>query len=151
MDILKSASFWAKIIYTWTMKPLHFQVKLASSPWLFGHNLFRDDVTGHQQHKRKLNKWHGKKLQKNGPLEIIPQQKKSKKKNGKSQVCVLTDHSRTSKWLITMVIVSPPTGVAGPLPNGRDLCLINSGDPNYWWSSFNGDPDFAVWSDPVQV
>ena len=24
-----------------------------------------------------------------------------------------------SKWLITMVIVSPPTGVVGPLANGR--------------------------------
>ena len=37
----------------------------------------------------------------------------------------------TCKWLITMVIVSPLTGVVGPLPNGRTLWLINGGDPNY--------------------
>ena len=33
-----------------------------------------------------------------------------------------------SKWLITMVIVSPLSGVV-PLPNGRTLRLINGGDP----------------------
>ena len=33
-------------------------------------------------------------------------------------------------WLITMVIVSPLTGV-DPLPNGRTPWLINRGDPNY--------------------
>ena len=35
-----------------------------------------------------------------------------------------------SKWLITMVIVSPLTGVV-PFTNGRYLWLINGGDPNY--------------------
>ena len=30
----------------------------------------------------------------------------------------LEDHPMTCKWLITMVIVSPLTGVVGPLPNG---------------------------------
>ena len=30
----------------------------------------------------------------------------------------LEDHPRTCKWLITMVIVNPLTGVVGPLPNG---------------------------------
>ena len=36
-----------------------------------------------------------------------------------------------SKWLITMVIVSPLNGAVGPLTNGRTLWLINGGDPNY--------------------
>ena len=36
-----------------------------------------------------------------------------------------------SKWLVIMVILSPLTGVVGPLPNGRTLWLINGGDPNY--------------------
>ena len=34
----------------------------------------------------------------------------------------LEDHPRTRKWLITMVIVSPLSGV-GPLPNGLN-CLF---------------------------
>ena len=34
-------------------------------------------------------------------------------------------------WLITMVIVSPPSRVVGPLPNGRTSWLINGGDPNH--------------------
>ena len=33
----------------------------------------------------------------------------------------LEDHPRTCKWLITMVIVCPLTGVVGPLPNGLNL------------------------------
>ena len=36
-----------------------------------------------------------------------------------------------SKWFITMVIVSPLTGVVGPLTNGRTPWLINGGDPNH--------------------
>ena len=36
-----------------------------------------------------------------------------------------------SKWLITMVIVSPLNGVVGPLTNGRTSWLINGGDPNH--------------------
>ena len=35
-----------------------------------------------------------------------------------------------SKWLITMVIVSPLSRVI-PLPNGRTPWLINGGDPNH--------------------
>ena len=36
------------------------------------------------------------------------------------------------KWLITMVtVVSPLTGVVGPLPNGQTKWLINGGDPNH--------------------
>ena len=30
----------------------------------------------------------------------------------------LEDRPMTCKWLIIMVIVSPPTGVVGPFPNG---------------------------------
>ena len=30
----------------------------------------------------------------------------------------LEDHPMTCKWLITMVIVSPLTGIVGPLTNG---------------------------------
>ena len=30
-----------------------------------------------------------------------------------------------------MVIISPRTGVVGPLTNGRTSWLINGGDPNY--------------------
>ena len=37
----------------------------------------------------------------------------------------LEDHPMTCKWLITMVIVSPPTGVVGPLPNGLSMGLTN--------------------------
>ena len=37
------------------------------------------------------------------------------------------DPSTFSKWLITMVIVSPLAGVVGPLPNGRTSWLINWG------------------------
>ena len=33
----------------------------------------------------------------------------------------LEDHPSGCKWLITMVIVSPLTGVVGPLPNGLSL------------------------------
>ena len=37
-----------------------------------------------------------------------------------------------SKWLITMVIVSPLSRVVGPLTNGRTSWLINGGDPNHF-------------------
>ena len=39
----------------------------------------------------------------------------------------LEDHPMTCKWLITMVIVGPLTGVVGPLPNGLYKWLINGG------------------------
>ena len=40
----------------------------------------------------------------------------------------LEDHPRTCKWLITMVVVSPPRRVVGPLPNGLNG-FVNRGDP----------------------
>ena len=39
------------------------------------------------------------------------------------------DPPMTCKYLAAMVIVSPLTGVVGPLPYGRTLWLINGGDP----------------------
>ena len=45
-----------------------------------------------------------------------------------------------SKWLITMVIVSPLTGVVGPLTNGRTPWLINGGDPNHVSKSWDDPP-----------
>ena len=49
----------------------------------------------------------------------------------------LEDHPMTRKWLITMVIVSPLTGVVGPLPNGRFMA--------YKWGLLS---TYDTWDDP---
>ena len=48
-----------------------------------------------------------------------------------SKAAYLEDHPRPCKWLIIMVIVSPLTGVVGPLPNGRTSWLINGDSRDY--------------------
>ena len=63
----------------------------------------------------------------------------------------------TRKWLITMVIASPLTGVVGLLPNGRTSWLISGGDPNYLLSGMilqvaqqdGPRADRCKWSDMV--
>ena len=48
----------------------------------------------------------------------------------KADILYLEDHPMTCKWLITMVCFRPPTGLVGPLPNGRTPWLLDGGDPN---------------------
>ena len=57
------------------------------------------------------------------------------------------------KWLITMVTLSPLNGVVGPLPNGRNLWLINRGDPNHlqvmgWSSKYKRPYGKMGWESP---